>query len=272
MSSTTLHGLAVLENPRVIPKTKTTVFDGQLFLPSTEPALIGSFRYFNENNLTFAEVGYYDVGIRVARTTPTVEVYSQTLTPVDYHIMGDIFSLAPLGSPESFDLCNRTSIAVCGVATNINRDDATFEVDAEQYLAVTRSLEVFPARCLIPDTPRFKKYKPVPNKGKSVLVTGFLTGLERNDDKTVKHFIVDVDTVVFLGQPGPTAPKAEESPTKISQGTPASLKFTGFFGSQGSTDEPASKKRKTADDRAAEEAQDDKGEGSSNGRSRRTLH
>jgi hypothetical protein len=67
MSFTTLHGLAVLENPRVIPNTKTTVFDGQLFLPSTEPALIGSFRYFNENSLSFADVGCYSVDIRVSQ-------------------------------------------------------------------------------------------------------------------------------------------------------------------------------------------------------------
>ncbi|KAJ7798946.1 hypothetical protein B0H14DRAFT_2617510 [Mycena olivaceomarginata] len=274
MSFTTLHGLAVLENPRVIPKTKTTVFDGQLFLPSTEPALIGSFRYFNENSLNFADVGCYSVDIRVASTTPTVEVYSQTLTPVDYHIMGDIFSasLTPLGSPEGFDLCHKSCIAICGVASNINRDDATFELHAEQYMAATRSLESFPARCLIPDTPRFKKYKPIPGNGKSAVVHGFLTGLERNEDKTVKHFIIDVDTVTFVGQPGSSAPKAEESPNKISQGTPARLKFTGFFGSQGSADQPPSKKRKTADDRAAEEAQEDKEEGSSNGRSRRAPH
>ncbi|KAJ7246825.1 hypothetical protein B0H12DRAFT_1235448 [Mycena haematopus] len=48
-------------------------------------------------------------------------------------------------------------------------------------------------------------------------------------------------------------------------GTPACLKFTGFIGSQGvdmKSDEPSSKKRKTADDRAVEEV-DDKGEGTS---------
>jgi hypothetical protein len=65
MSSTTLHGIVVLKNPRVIPKTKTAVFDGQLYLPSTEPALIGSLRYFNTNNLEFPDVGCYSVGIRV---------------------------------------------------------------------------------------------------------------------------------------------------------------------------------------------------------------
>lgn len=65
MSSTILHAIAVLENPRVIPKTKTVVFDGQIFLPSTEPALIGSFRYFNTNDIQLPEVGCYSVDMRV---------------------------------------------------------------------------------------------------------------------------------------------------------------------------------------------------------------
>ncbi|KAJ7302753.1 hypothetical protein DFH08DRAFT_977599 [Mycena albidolilacea] len=169
MSFTTLHGLAILENPHIIPKTKTTVFDGQLFLPSTEPALIRSFRYFNENSLNFADV---------ASTTPMVEVYSQTLTPVDYHIRGTFSrQLASLGSPEGFDLCHKSCIAICGVASNINRDTTTFELHAEQYMAATWLLGSFPAHCFIPDTPRFKKYKPIPVNGKSAVVHGFLIGL-----------------------------------------------------------------------------------------------
>ncbi|KAJ7233377.1 hypothetical protein C8J57DRAFT_1532514 [Mycena rebaudengoi] len=272
MSSTLLHAIAVLENPRVIPKTKTVVFDGQIFLPSSEPALIGSFRYFNTNDIQLLEVGCYSVDMRVARTNPTVEVFSQDLTPIDYNIMGDIASLIPLGSPESLDLCHPSYATVCGVAHSINRDDATFELNAEQYLSATRASEAFPTRCLIPSIPKFNKFKPIPGDGKSATVSGFLTGLERNDDKMVKHFIVDVDTVTFHG--GSTAPKAEQSPAKIVNGTPARLKFTGFFGSQGSdthSDEPAQKKRKTADDRAQEEA-NDKGEGSSTGRPRRHPH
>ncbi|KAF7372299.1 hypothetical protein MVEN_00090000 [Mycena venus] len=276
MSSITLHGVAALENPRVIPtkdgkKGKMTVLDGQLFLPSSEPALIGSFHFFNENNLDLPDVGCYSIGVRIARTTPTVEVYSKTLAPVDYHVIGDIFSLIPLGSTDKFDLRHLSSIAICGVPTNIDRDNATFDLNAEQYLHATRSSEAFPTQCIIPNSPKFKNYKPIPSKGKSVSVTGFLTGLERNEDKTVKYFIVDVDTVTFLGQPaGSTAPKAEESPTKISNGTPANLKFTGFFGNSSKSEEPVPKKRKTSDDRAAEEVQaDDKEEGPSNGRPRR---
>ncbi|KAJ7937530.1 hypothetical protein B0H13DRAFT_1852503 [Mycena leptocephala] len=77
---------------------------------------------------------------------------------------------------------------------------------------------------------------------------------------------------------GPVSDRAEvyrkyQPPVQhFSTGTPPRLKFTGFFGSQDSdskSEEPASKKRKAADDRAAEEAAENKGEGSSTGRSRR---
>lgn len=79
-----------------------------------------------------------------------------------------------------------------------------------------RVSEAFPNRCLIPDISKFVEHKPIPGDSKSATVSGFLTGLERTDDKTFKHFIVDVDKVAFHGSPaGSTAPKAEQSPIRI---------------------------------------------------------
>jgi hypothetical protein len=75
-------------------------------------------------------------------------------------------------------------LTVCGVPSNINRDDLTFTINAQQYVTAMKALETFPVQCLIPDLEKFKNYKPIPPKGKSVSVTGFLTGFERNDDKT----------------------------------------------------------------------------------------
>ncbi|KAJ7916923.1 hypothetical protein B0H13DRAFT_2445608 [Mycena leptocephala] len=268
MSATSLHAIAVLENPRIIPKTKTFVFDAQIYLGSSEPALIASLRYFNADNREFAEVGAYAVDIHPARTVPTIEVYSQELTPVDF---GDIIRMVPLGSPENFDVCHHAIVHVCGLPSNINKEDSTFDIHPEQYLSATKTANnAFPVRCGFPSTARWEKYKPMPGKGKPVVIEGLLTGVERNDDRTVKYFIVDLEKVTFISQ-GPAVPKAEESPTKpMNSGTPARLKFTGFFGSQESnpdakSDGPASKKRKTADDRALEES-GDKGEGSSTGR------
>ncbi|KAJ6485221.1 hypothetical protein DFH09DRAFT_1339874 [Mycena vulgaris] len=272
-SAASLIAFAVLENPRLIPKTKSIVFDAQIYLGSSEPALITSLRYFNSDNLEFPEVGSYSVVIQPARTLPTIEVYSQELTPVDYHAFGDIVWIIPLGSPENFDMRHHAVVHVAGFATNVNEDDLTFEIHATQYVSATKTADnVFPVRCLFPDTKRWEKYKPLPTKGKATAIEGLLTGVERNEDRTVKYFIVDLEKVTFLG-PASAAPKAKESPTKlVNTGTPARLKFTGFFGSQKpdtKSGEPNPKKRKTADDRANEEA--DKGEGTSTGR-RSTRH
>ncbi|KAJ7812930.1 hypothetical protein B0H14DRAFT_2605438 [Mycena olivaceomarginata] len=127
------------------------------------------------------------VGVRIAHTA-SVEVYSKTLAPVDYHVIGDIFS---------------------------------------QYLYTTRSSEAFPIRCIIPDSPKFGNYKPIPTNGKSISVTGFLTGLKHNEDKTVKHFITSRSLASqwdLLRQ----RPKSVR-PRYVSNSTPANLKFTGFF-------------------------------------------
>ncbi|KAJ6540435.1 hypothetical protein B0H19DRAFT_1269017 [Mycena capillaripes] len=265
-AATSLIAISVLENPRAMAKSGFIVFDAQIYLGSSEPALITSVRYFNSDNTVFEDVGCYCIA---ARTTPTIEVYSQNLTPVDCHAFGDVVWMVPLGSPENFDINHHAVVHVSGVPTNIDKHDSTFEIHADQYLSATKNADnVFPVRCGFPDTPRWKKYKPVPGKGKPVSIEGFLTGVERNEDKTVKYFIVDLEKVTFHGQ-APAAPKAEESPTKlVNNGTPARLKFTGFFGSQGTdenSEEPATKKRKTADDRAIRESQD-KGEGTSTGR------
>ncbi|KAK6974186.1 hypothetical protein R3P38DRAFT_3239859 [Favolaschia claudopus] len=103
---------------------------------------------------------------------------------------------------------------------------------------------------------------------------GFLTGVERNPDRTVKHFIIDIEKVTFVGQ-GTSAPKAEPSPVKLksNSGASSALMFTGF---DEVTEQPAPKKRKitlvTSDDQPTEQPNnrdDDKGEGSSTGNSRR---
>lgn len=160
---------------------------------------------------------------------------------MDYHVLGDAvwvrtapvlyllcaddtMKLIPLGSPEDFSLSQPAFVQVCGLATNINKDNATFEVAVEQYISATRSAECFPTRCLIPDTP----LQAHPQQRKVCLCDCFLAGVERDDDYTVKHFLLDIDQVVFLGQQlhSASAPKAEQSPNKIGKLKPLqSLSF-----------------------------------------------
>ncbi|KAK7034971.1 hypothetical protein R3P38DRAFT_3184451 [Favolaschia claudopus] len=100
------------------------------------------------------------------------------------------------------------------------------------------------------------------------------TVIERNPDRTVKHFIIDIEKVTFVGQ-GTSAPKAEPSPVKLKSDSGASaLMFTGF--DEVTEQQPAPKKQKitlvTTDDHPTEQPNnrdDDKGEGSSTGGRRR---
>ncbi|KAJ7806596.1 hypothetical protein B0H14DRAFT_3483973 [Mycena olivaceomarginata] len=188
--------------------------------------------------------------------------------------MDSLKRLISLGSAGNFDVRHCGLLTVCGVPSNINRDDLSFTINTQQYLTAMKVLETFPVQCLIPDSEKFKNYKPIPAKGKSVLVTGFLTGVKCNDNKTVNYFLIDVETVTILSQlSGATVPRAEESPPKIADSTPAKLKFTGFFSGDGSPakgGDPPSKKRKTVADKEA--PADDKGERSSSGRTRSKQH
>ncbi|KAJ7813511.1 hypothetical protein B0H14DRAFT_3477809 [Mycena olivaceomarginata] len=54
-SAASLIALVVLENLRVIPKTKTVVFDSQIYLGSSEPVVIVSLRYFNGSDTAFPD-------------------------------------------------------------------------------------------------------------------------------------------------------------------------------------------------------------------------
>ena len=59
MPSASLYGLAALETPRIIGKTKTVVFDAQMYMGPEQPPLTANFRYFNDQSLTFGDVGVY---------------------------------------------------------------------------------------------------------------------------------------------------------------------------------------------------------------------
>ncbi|KAJ7939613.1 hypothetical protein B0H13DRAFT_2300300 [Mycena leptocephala] len=177
MSSAEPTATAVLENPRLIPKSKIVVFDTQIYLGFSEPAVISSLRFYNEGNAGFSDP---------ACTPPTFEVHSQQLAPFDYQAFGDILWVS-LFNLSIERICQRIGGPCCRPATNINKDDSTFEIHPGQYLSATRNTNnVFPARCLFPNTKRWENYKPVPGRRKAVLIEGLLTRVERNEDRTIK--------------------------------------------------------------------------------------
>lgn len=65
MSSATITGIAVFENPRMIERTKVIVVDAQMYL-GADTSLSLALRYFNQNDLCFDEMGLYFVHASVS--------------------------------------------------------------------------------------------------------------------------------------------------------------------------------------------------------------
>ncbi|KAK6981295.1 hypothetical protein R3P38DRAFT_3376237 [Favolaschia claudopus] len=79
---------------------------------------------------------------------PLPPVYSQELAPLDYHWFGDAVSLIPLGPPDSLNLRTHATVHVCGAPSNIDKENSTFDIKAEQYLSAPK--QRFPGSLCIP--------------------------------------------------------------------------------------------------------------------------
>ncbi|KAK7006631.1 hypothetical protein R3P38DRAFT_2482936, partial [Favolaschia claudopus] len=78
---------------------------------------------------------------------------------------------------------------VCGLATNIQRTNATFELDAVQYNQFSRNAFLFPVSCTIPNSGRWTtaESKPMPYANKCLQGTGWLTGFEEYQGSPSKY-------------------------------------------------------------------------------------
>ncbi len=91
-------------------------------------------------------------------------------------------------------------------------------VNAAQYMQFFGHKRTFPAHLIFPDSPRYKNKKPMPGNNLFVSVSGFLSRVafkepdpsQHNPMHEVQHFIIDIDTIVFLGR----VPLTPASPTK----------------------------------------------------------
>jgi hypothetical protein len=89
MFSVSFDALAVLENARVIPNTKMTVLDGQIFLGSSKLVVIITAHYFNGNDIVFLDVAaivsfsMYDSGLCLLTVFPT-DLYLACTHLTDY--------------------------------------------------------------------------------------------------------------------------------------------------------------------------------------------
>jgi hypothetical protein len=106
------------------------------------------------------------------------------------------------------DIRHQPYIHLCGPAKLPNKADATFEIDAPQYVSALKNIPrenmTFPAHILIPDSPRYKKGKPIPTVNTYVAVAGFLSHIAMPSfeatNSDVDRFCVTLDNISFLGK------------------------------------------------------------------------
>ncbi|KAH7869860.1 uncharacterized protein C8R40DRAFT_1128581 [Lentinula edodes] len=203
----TLSAITVLESPRVIDKGKTILFDAHLFFyddPESSSNALMLLRYYNDQDLTFDEVGTYLIHANIARMENIIESrqLSQDLEKKDYVLVGDVIQLIPLN--EQVNPKYQPFVNINGIVTSCNEKDHTFHVSAKSYVHVLKDhkdLATLPVHCYAPKTKRWEEYPPRPRVNAYVGVAGFLHSLRRQKDGMVDHFNIEIDQIAYLGRP-----------------------------------------------------------------------
>ncbi|KAJ7184078.1 hypothetical protein C8R46DRAFT_1026090 [Mycena filopes] len=256
-SGVSLTALAYLTNPRQVGKSKVWYFDASMFLRRDGEDAVGTsgaLRYFNDANHEFGPLGVYVIHAWVGLSNSAYNVgASDKDTEEEYEFVGDIQWLIPLHEqiageePGEEPTIHMPKInmeyvpyaVLSGLPFNINKDDAKFDIDIEQYTQTAKGgpITVFPASCSIVDSPRWGKGgKPVPFPDKYVTTSGTLTGVKDVSAPGSAHkrrFIIDIDNVIWLGNAPssttPATPAASSSSTgkrkqTFDAGTPSWVK------------------------------------------------
>ncbi|KAG6836611.1 hypothetical protein H0H93_006032 [Arthromyces matolae] len=212
--SVTISAISVLENRRnAEPSNKlntlSLLFDAHLYLGDSQG--LASLRFFNADNLTFEDVEPCFIIANIARTPSDVKGIASTgVSTDDYDLVGDIIQLIPIGMDTNTNLRNRPFITISGSVDRV--DDNTFSLSPEQYIASCKDLSSkpsMPAKCWVPETPRWKNRAPKVKAGTYISVGGFMSGIERDDKQCITNFLIEVEKVTFLGR-APVAPRAVE--------------------------------------------------------------
>ncbi|KAK7035126.1 hypothetical protein R3P38DRAFT_3184681 [Favolaschia claudopus] len=83
-----------------------------------------------------------------------------------------IVSIISLGSPDTLNIRTHATVHVCGVPSNIDKPNSTFDIKAEPYLSADNTFSV---HCVFPRGGR--STNPFQGRGKSVSVEGLLAGV-----------------------------------------------------------------------------------------------
>lgn len=118
---------------------------------------------------------------------------------------------------------------VTGVAIEPSQQNATFKVDVDQFTTTFAAFKacnpdatsILPVMAHVPDTPRWKKKKPIPWNNRYVTFAGHLRGVTSTleNESVVERFKVDIDNISFLGNyvpiAKPSVDNVTDSPCKV---------------------------------------------------------
>ncbi|KAH9852236.1 hypothetical protein C2E23DRAFT_826465 [Lenzites betulinus] len=199
--SACIFGMAVLENPRLADpsKVRSITFDASFWMGEESMPLTACFRYFNKDNMEIPENGTFAIMATVAQPNEAADLC--TMAPyTDYDLIGDILWM--VHTPGA-DAHQQPMLIANGPSRNIQREQATFEMQATQFVQQLR--EANPGSVAIhveiPDTGRFKNgKKPLPSTdGSNAAVIGRLTSIERAPRvMAAEVFCITLENVAYL--------------------------------------------------------------------------
>lgn len=114
---------------------------------------------------------------------------------------------------------------IAGPASDVDEKEAKFCVKAEQWTSFLKDTKsptstsksnstrpLFPASCTIKDSPRYQSTKkPIPRNGVYISMSGYLTGVKREENGNIEEFSIHVVNMVFMGRHIPLARQDTEN-------------------------------------------------------------
>ncbi|KAL0069108.1 hypothetical protein AAF712_003794 [Marasmius tenuissimus] len=226
-------GFALLYNPIYLGKRNTiVVFNAQVDMspenPDANNIIKGFVRYYKgEDHRDYPESSQFFVNMKIAQIPETSLTVREDEDSVEvsstvYDFIGDINMFFDTDQPDETRF--HPTVDICGVASKIDHQNATFNLKTSQYLQIGSKKFTFPTHIVIPDSPKFVnigKDRVLPsNENTYVSVTGFLTRVitkpgVNGEDGPVQAFCVDVDSTSNLGRPPPNSISAKETPVQV---------------------------------------------------------
>ncbi|KAF4574888.1 hypothetical protein AB1N83_014287 [Pleurotus pulmonarius] len=241
--SARITGPAVVTNPRLPQtsseetKSKHLLLDAHFFLTNGNELTV-LLKYFNENNIPLHDPADPDAGVvvvleaTVVVTSPDARIEGSSLTPDElreYQLYGDVTWMYP----ANIDPRVPPYINAIGITKAVNRDDATFKLDATQWSPIyprNHPSAQLPLRVLIPTSKRFPDPKKIcPSKHSWTYVSGRASKFSTSSNGYLDRLDINLGSIAYMGKYiSPYTPSDAKTPDGPSGSKRKSFDFAKF--------------------------------------------